>query len=311
MFDSSDVYFSFLAGQRGKTFYVYPYVGNSGDSLIRMGTIRLLADLGIRSTLNPMEANVILWPGGNPTMWKANVCGWQTVLEKYAHAEFVVGPATFQYSGYDWVSVLRSQTGGVKALFARDPASYRNLMSASLPDSIMIGLSHDPALYLRGSDWLERYRAAATREYVLAAFRVDHENSASPRWGRVLARVFLPGSLRSRLNARRYLRSQQVKTREAAKRAAPGYPLRIADVALYDFDSFVDAVLRAAEVHTDRLHTMLLAALLGKRVYAYSTAYGKLEAVYEHSLKGWAHVDFVSDAEVPEDAGGDGSSARI
>lgn len=294
MFDSSDPYFRFLTGQRGRTFYVYPYVGNSGDSLIRMGTIRLLADLGIRSTLDPTEADLILWPGGNPTMWYGNVDGWRTVLEKYRHAEFVVGPATFQYSGHDWVGVIRSQADRVKGLFARDPASYRNLASASLPESIAMGLAHDPALYLRGSEWLERYRAAATEDYVLAAFRVDHENSASSRWRRGLARAFLPNALRSHLNTRRYLRSQQMKTREATKRAAPGYRLRIADVAQNDFDSFVDAVLRAAEIHTDRLHTMLLAVLLGKRVFAYPTAYGKLEAVYEHSVKGWARVDFVA-----------------
>ena len=303
MFDSSDAYFAFLTGQRAKTVYVYPYVGNSGDSLIRMGTIRLLADLGIRSTLDPMAANVILWPGGNPTMWYANVRGWREVLEKYTHAEFVVGPATFQYYKHDWAGVLRSQADRVKALFARDAASYQNLLSASLPDSVEIGLSHDPALYLRGSDWVERYRAAAKREYVLAAFRIDHENCASPEWQRVLTRAFLPRALRSRLNRRRCNRCRRAKTREAAKRAAPGYPLRVADAALYDFDSFVDAVLRAAEVHTDRLHTMLLAVLLGKKVHAYSTAYGKLEAVYEHSLKGWANVEFVRGTVVTETAG--------
>lgn len=295
MFDGSDAYFRFLTGQKGRCFYVYPYVGNSGDSLIRMGTLRLLADLGIRATLDPTKADVLLWPGGNPTMWGANVQGWRDVLEKYTQAQFVVGPATIQYSTYDWRSVILHSADHVKAIFARDPASYRHLASASLPGSITTGLAHDPALYLRGSDWLQRHQAAATQDYILIVFRADHEGRAGlPCPGRLL-RGWLP-SLGRCLERRLYYRSRRMKVQNALKRMTPGYPVRIADIAAFDFDSFVDAVLRAKEVHTDRLHTMLLAALLSKRVFAYPTSYGKLEAVYEHSVRDWAHVEFVGDS---------------
>jgi exopolysaccharide biosynthesis predicted pyruvyltransferase EpsI len=295
MFNSGDAYFRFLTGQRGKVFYLYPYVGNSGDSLIRMGSVRLLADLEIASTLDPRKADVILWPGGNPTMWRANVDGWRAVLKRYTRAEFIVGPATIQYSEYDWVSVILRHADRVRALFARDPASYQKLVSASLPDSVEIGLGHDPALYLRGSDWLTRRRAAATEDYVLVAFRADHEGCAGlQRYGRLVC-TLLPPRLRRYVERKNLYRSRNRKVKNARERAIPGYPLRIADVAAFDFDSFVDGVLRAKEVHTDRLHTMLLAAMLGKQVFAYSTSYGKLEAVYEHSVKDWAHVDFVQD----------------
>ncbi len=37
----------------------------------------------------------------------------------------------------------------------------------------------------------------------------------------------------------------------------------------------------------------VLAALLGQPTFAYPTAYGKLEAIYAHSVKDWAHVEFV------------------
>jgi exopolysaccharide biosynthesis predicted pyruvyltransferase EpsI len=59
----------------------------------------------------------------------------------------------------------------------------------------------------------------------------------------------------------------------------------------------MEIVRSAAEVHTDRLHCMLLAAMLGKPTFAYPTAYGKLEAVYAHSVKHWAHVEFVTESE--------------
>jgi len=45
-------------------------------------------------------------------------------------------------------------------------------------------------------------------------------------------------------------------------------------------------VRRSKEVHTDRLHAMLVSVMLGKPVFAYETLDQKLEAVYEHSLRG-------------------------
>jgi exopolysaccharide biosynthesis predicted pyruvyltransferase EpsI len=79
--------------------------------------------------------------------------------------------------------------------------------------------------------------------------------------------------------------------------------VNVCDASVCQFEYFVEVIRSAAEVHTDRLHCMLLAAMLGKRVFAYSTAYGKLEAVYEHSVKEWAHVEFVSGREVPKAIG--------
>jgi exopolysaccharide biosynthesis predicted pyruvyltransferase EpsI len=65
----------------------------------------------------------------------------------------------------------------------------------------------------------------------------------------------------------------------------------VRDAARDTVDVFVETVRDAAEVHTDRLHVMLLAVMLGKPVIAYQTLYGKLEAVYEHSLKGMTGVN--------------------
>jgi exopolysaccharide biosynthesis predicted pyruvyltransferase EpsI len=299
MFDSSDAYFKFLKRQKGKILYLYPYVGNSGDSLIRMGTLRLLAELGISSTVDPKKADIILWPGGNPTMWCANVDGWRTVLQTYDHAKFVVGPATFQLWRYDWAAVIRCYSQRVIALFARDAVSYRNLTSVSLPSHIELGLGDDPSLYLRGSDWVESHKAAATAEYVLAAFRADHEGCTYRGSRSLLAWTCVPGGVRARLDRRAYRRSQRTKILSVAQHSNVKGDIKVADVAQYDFDSFVDAVRRASEVHTDRLHTMLLAVLFGKRVFAYPTSYAKLEAVYCQSLKDWATVEFVGDRVGP------------
>ena len=70
-------------------------------------------------------------------------------------------------------------------------------------------------------------------------------------------------------------------------------PIMDKDVSQMSFQSFVEYIGRAAQVHTDRLHCMIMAVLLGKEVFAYPTAYPKLESVYEHSIKPWAKVNFV------------------
>ena len=74
-------------------------------------------------------------------------------------------------------------------------------------------------------------------------------------------------------------------------------PLRVCDASTYPLPYFLETVRSADEVHTDRLHVMLLAAMLGKPTFAYPTSFGKLEAIYEHSLKSWAHVEFIRDAK--------------
>jgi len=77
-------------------------------------------------------------------------------------------------------------------------------------------------------------------------------------------------------------------------RGAMALPLVCNDVARGSFDVFVQTVRAARTVHTDRLHAMLLAVMLGKKVFAYPTSHSKLEGVYEYSLKEWADVTFVA-----------------
>ncbi len=72
-------------------------------------------------------------------------------------------------------------------------------------------------------------------------------------------------------------------------------PLRVCDVSTYPLPYFLETVRSAHEVHTDRLHVMLVAAMLGKPTFAYGTCFRKLEAIYEHSVKSWAHVEFIND----------------
>ena len=54
-------------------------------------------------------------------------------------------------------------------------------------------------------------------------------------------------------------------------------------------------VNRADVVVTDRLHVAIAGLLTGKEVYMLDNTYGKLSAVYEHSMKQFTNVHFCSE----------------
>jgi exopolysaccharide biosynthesis predicted pyruvyltransferase EpsI len=289
---SPDPFVSFLRSRKGSRVYLKPYRGNSGDDLISLGCSFLLEREGLNRTFHPHSADMILWPGGNPTMWKSNLEEWAYCWSKWPEKEFVVGPATFQGDDLPWRSLIENTRANLSALFARDPASYQNLKSLKLPNGARCGLSHDPALMLWDSHWAEEHRKGCSREHVLAAFRSDHEGIRVQGGSN---RIMAPWPISSF-----FIRHRAKKARQAIdaltsmiEKHADGEPVFFEDVALRSFDSFVEKVSQASVVHTDRLHTMILGVLLGKKVVAYPTAYSKLEQVYEHSIKQRAIVQFM------------------
>lgn len=293
MFSDSDSYVAFLKQNRKKTFHLKAWGGNCGDTLIWLGTEQLLADLGMRTTLDPARADVILIPGGNQTMYQENIDVWKSVWAKWPHKDFSVGPMTVQLGSTDWVEAIRQAGARVVGLFARDPASYANLCECDFGSDLVLGLSHDPALFLRDSEMIHQQKEAARDEHVLAAFRADSEGygvgNKRLRWLVHSA----PQAISRRVDSRLKARSQAHKIAKAAGLSAANGDMKVSDISRQTLPFFFEMLRSAKAVHTDRLHVMLAAAMLGKRTFAYSTTYGKLEAVYEHSVKDWATVEFV------------------
>ena len=294
MHDHTDPYIEFLLSRKDKIFYRKPYPGNAGDELIQKGSQAILSDLDIQETVDPFKADVILFPGGNPTMWAGiGVRSWRKLWNNFPNKEFVVGPAGFRQGYSNWAEAIKQEGASVTALFARDPLSYDVLKNSQLPSSIVLGLSHDPALYLRNSTWIHAHKEAATEEYILASFRDDHESNVYfPKLFDLLRRT----STRihrelSRIEAG-FTRRRKIQI--ASKNTSNANPLLICDASKQRIEMFLETVRRAKEVHTDRLHVLLLAAMLEKKVFAYQTCHGKLETVSDHSLKDWADITFVS-----------------
>jgi len=295
MFSANDAFVDFLQYRKGSRVYLKPYQCNSGDVLIWMGNEVLLKELGIIQVVDPKQADIILWPGGNPTMWQVNLDEWVDCWRLYPSTEFVVAPATFHGSALDWQTIMKMTKARIGGVFARDTESYRNLQQLGLSKNIAIGLGHDPAFHLKGSEWITKHREAATSEYVLASFRRDHESAfALPAIAR-LSKRWPISSVSFRYQQHRRNEFHQKRLKAIKQTVGPNSPILERDAAAMGFQIFVESVRRASQVHTDRLHCMIMALLLGKEVFAYPTAYAKLEAVYDHSIKSWAEVNFVGD----------------
>jgi len=58
-------------------------------------------------------------------------------------------------------------------------------------------------------------------------------------------------------------------------------------------ERLLDFVARFSEIHTDRCHGAIAAAMMGRRVVFYRNNYFKNEAIFHHSLAGRPHVRFV------------------
>lgn len=288
-----DPYRSLLASIAPKRVYVCPYPGNSGDELIVRGTLILLEKMGLERTMNGTGADLLIYPGGNPTMWQEDIAVWSDTWQRFPNIPFIVGPATFQAFERHWINALLHSGTMVRALVARDPASFQLLSTEALLPQINISLAHDPAFYLRGSALLSSWLEGVREDHDLCSFRDDHEGGGSPSQSVNVFGLRLPGALVRRLGRiqRRSLRKHKLEN--ATSLSDGKLPLVVRDASLLNFDMFLDVIMRARHVHTDRLHVMICAALLKKKVYAYSTSYGKLEAVYRHSMQGWADVEFV------------------
>jgi polysaccharide pyruvyl transferase WcaK-like protein len=283
---TGDAYTEFLKARRDKTFFVYPYGGHSGDVFIRMGTHEMLSDLGVRTTVDPRQADVIHWAGGYLTMWKDNLAALGDLLHRYKAAECIVGPTTFNDMGEDWWPALAPYAGRIAALFARDKGSHAYLKGKGLPTDIYLGLSHDPALYLRNRPLMTAYREAGSADYILVAMRRDHETAMPPASGLGGALMeLLPRSVADHWAVARRRSHARHRTKQIAHSLAGGLPVRVKDIPRACYDHFLETVRGASVVHTDRLHAMIVSTMLGKRIVAYDTLDSKLEAVYDHSLK--------------------------
>lgn len=260
-----------LESQRKERFFLARPGGNSGDLLIYKGLELYLETNGYQIVDAPSDATRILIQGGGnfDDVWGCGLELFVRLAHESPETEIIVAPNTFRFARTDFAAVVRSLKQRVH-LFAREPHSYARLRALEFPNTVSVYHADDTAFLLEGTEFLTDLRARCTEEYVLRAFRTDVESVHYPFPPTWHTNTFLDAL------GTRYVRCRT--------------PRDSRDISLEDFDIFLDAIVSASEVHTDRLHVGILGALLGKRVFLSKTRFEKVDGVYQESLHRYPNV---------------------
>ncbi|MDW1925168.1 MULTISPECIES: polysaccharide pyruvyl transferase family protein [Vibrio] len=263
----------------------FPNRGNAGDSLINVGFYMLAESIGLDYEIinyNEVEKiskdDVVITGGGG-----ALVPEQLTVLKCYEYiiensAKLIILPQSI-YGVDDLVKRIRKQD----VLFCREMHSLNYCQS----------ITHDFELYIDDD----------------MAFHVDFEKlkgikiNYSPELSLYNSFRFLIFNYHklvgSKINSKilafrcdREINSNILVSRKkhndisaVARFAAGGV-----DESFYSAKKFLELIDLYEEIFTDRLHVVIAAGILGKRVFAYSNSYYKVEGIIEYSMSGFANV---------------------
>ena len=291
-----DSYIKYLQSLSGRTACIVPVPGNSGDVLLRMGNSSILSKCGLSLTYDLSKADYLITPGGNPAMWfAAHRKMWQYYMSKNPAAKLIIAPSTFRSANSDFAQFLTENRRRISGVFARDYSSLESLRSVVGQCRLNYGFGDDPAIHLREHAVIKELRHAGSEDYVLVAMRTDACEALGETAGLIGAlEGFSPYPVNSLLRRHRFSRERKALQQKAISASQFDLPIRYDDVSMHHNPfMFAELIRGAAEVHTNRLHAMIMSCLLGKKTYAYSTGYGKLEAVYQASVESWAKVHFV------------------
>lgn len=290
-FFKNDCYLDFLKKFKNSKFYIIKYPGNAGDKLIHFATNKILKDLNICLVNDPTEAEVLLWPGGNISMWRVGKETVYYITNLMPTKKVIIGPATIMPSFFKIENYIKKISKRVLAVFSRDPKSFMYLKKALGNTGIKYQLSHDPVFYLSGSDWINQLKKRSGAKYILVAFRNDFEGELFKTDLLRLIASLLPWHVTKKITEIFNSRIVKNRIKKIISQSGSKEKLKICDPTEASMEDFMKIINDASEVHTDRLHVMIVSILLNKKTCIYRTAYDKLETIYEHSVKSNKLID--------------------
>jgi len=290
-----DAFESFLAEHRDDKICAITPGGNHGDTLIHMGLVKKLDELGIEYVCRNLEENytrrrvdglkyllniaasrlgvdggfrlidipedtgLILFEGGGylNDLWYGLVLLGE-VLRSHDQP-IAVAPQSYWLKDTDFLGMLEGERP--VTLFCRELYSRELLASKPTPPNVQILASGDTALYLRRPD-LEGLIDQYDEEYDLICFRRDRESK-------------IPSELMRKVIAT----SESPRVGGISKEGSLG--------------DFVSTIANARRVHTDRLHVAILSHVLGREATLYDSFYHKSRGVYECSLRQNPMIKFI------------------
>ena len=270
-----DAYSKYLSNALNKyKIHVSSYHGNAGDELIIKATFKIIKNLDnnfINASCN--EADIILIPGGNFSMWQIFYNKIYDYITNY-NAKLIIGPSTFHGNFTDWRNLLINNTSRFEALFPRDKISHDNLLELNLYE-VYIKQVCDSAFTLRSSNLVKSLKNISESKYNLVVLRNDHEslnliNTNDIKFRNKITRKFYR-SLNKRIIKKR-IKKLNIKD-----------PL-VKDVVHLNFSEFCDYVAKSKCIYTDRLHVTILGLMLNKKVYILKTNYDKISNALEGNI---------------------------
>lgn len=262
-----------------------PNKGNAGDALILCATLQALADHQVPFTLyrpgQTLDGKVLVCGGGGNLVRYYNDAARFIDRHLAAVRHLVILPHTVE-AHEDLLGRFNENVD----VFCREPVSYRYVRNAVHGANVI--LSHDLAL----SFFPERLDALVRRQ--VPALPLKPRLKYSLRYLALLRMLTLVKCRRALGNRKRTLRAYRrdqesaglYDTRENLDLSALLRPGRMSPAAAVLSVRHMMRVINGFDIiETDRLHVMILAALLDKEVRFRGGSYYKNAAVYQHSIK--------------------------
>lgn len=275
-----DPFVQFLAEQKDKRFYLTGVEGNAGDTLLKYGLVLHLHEHGYHVVSEASKADILLIHGGSniSDLYGVGFNLLANLFEQYSQKTIVVAPHTYEFPDTDFAALLNDARSDVY-LFAREAYSYERLKRLDSKPHVKTYIANDTAFLLEGTKYLESLRAQSESKCHLFAFRTDRESTINTE--------YIDWSPRTPAERAQYyflLRRIKAFAKEHHRDVVTESNVYYKDVAFQSYKKFVQDILEAQVLYTDRLHVAILGALLKKPVHLYPTRYDKIQGVFEQLL---------------------------
>lgn len=316
---------SLLEAWRGKRVYIVPTtdtkgreLGNHGDLLMELVTLKILASKSILVVQEPSKADFIaVRPGGA----LIDIYAYPQLLKQHLailpDLPLIILPSSAMFRQYDPVTIFNGRKSPTIWIL-REEVSFNHLKakwSESLgPAGVQLILDHDVIFSGRRyvHDIMSKFAGdVSEKRELLVVSRLDAESRSLPiqpakqggvRRLAISAYWKLPTSIRRRIRSRKTAVRQAEANQKLMDTLPAGLSLPhisansrdISDPNLLSFGSYAQSILEAEVIVTNRLHVALPGTVLGKQTFLVDSGYHKLRGVYERSLRQYSNITLVS-----------------
>lgn len=246
---------------KNKKVGYYSNTGNAGDAVIWYGSVCLFKNLGISYKVfqGHVAYDVILFGGGGNFVPYYHHCAAFVQMMMFAGAPIIVLPHTIQGHETLLANLLPNVT-----LCCREEMSY-NYCTNIVPYPQNVLLACDLAFYVDFQAFAPLKKAPDFPPKHLYAFRTDAE--ANP--------------LRKKIP----LNNEDISLScgSITPQTSFYHNFKVAKEFIRKIDAY-------DVIWTDRLHVGIVGFLLGKQVHLFDNSYGKVRAVYDHTIKPKDHA---------------------